>query len=315
VAVLQIVGNQSGAGKTSLAAALLVAANAAGKKAAYYKPFSDAPGLDADTAFIGLLLQYIGGPSVPDPRKPADSHDFTDTQTTITNLQSEADLVIIEGPDAATPLDIGGTVLLVHKYSQQASISDSVSQAGPLLAGIVVNATPIHRRDEVARDLAGQALPVAVIPESRSMLTVTVEQLANHLGGQWVLDPVNADAPVERFMIGGNIMDEGPTYFDRYPNQAVITRVERPDIQMASMCDKTCCLVLTGPGEPTEYIKSEALKREVPLIQVRTNTMDTAESLAGLLDRADARTITKANHFAGLLEQYLGSDAIQQLIS
>jgi hypothetical protein len=42
--------------------------------------------------------------------------------------------------------------------------------------------------------------------------------------------------------------------------------------------------------------------------------MDTAESLAGLLDRADARTITKANHFAGLLEQYLGSDAIQQLI-
>jgi BioD-like phosphotransacetylase family protein len=314
VAVLQIVGNQSGAGKTSLAAALLVAANAAGKKAAYYKPFSDAPGLDADTAFIGLLLQSIGGPSVPDPRKPADSHDFTDTQTTITNLQSEADLVIIEGPDAATPLDIGGTVLLVHKYSQQASISDSVSQAGPLLAGIVVNATPIHRRDEVARDLAGQALPVAVIPESRSMLTVTVEQLANHLGGQWVLDPVNADAPVERFMIGGNIMDEGPTYFDRYPNQAVITRVERPDIQMASMCDKTCCLVLTGPGEPTEYIKSEALKREVPLIQVRTNTMDTAESLAGLLDRADARTITKANHFAGLLEQYLGSDAIQQLI-
>ena len=315
MAVLQIVGNQSGAGKTSLAAALLVAANAAGKKAAYYKAFSDAPGLDADAAFIGLLLQSHGGPSVPDPSKPIDAHDLANTQAAIASLQSEVDLVIVEGSDAVTPLDIGGKVVLVHRYSQQASISDSVSQAGPLLAGIIVNATPIHRRDEAARDLAGQALPVAVIPESRGMLTVTVEQLANHLGGQWVLDPVHADAPVERFMIGGNIMDEGPTYFDRYPNQAVITRVERPDIQMASMCDKTCCIVLTGPGEPTEYIKAEALKREVPLIQVRTNTMDTAESLAGLLDRADARTITKANHFAGLLDQYLGADALQQLIS
>ena len=144
---------------------------------------------------------------------------------------------------------------------------------------------------------------------------MTVEQLAEHLGGQWVLDPVNIDAPVERFMIGGNIMDGGPTYFNRYPNQAMITRVERPDIQMASMCDKTCCLVLTGPGEPTEYIKAEALQREVPLIQVRTNTHETAAALAGLLDKADARTIAKANHFAGLLEQYLGAAALELLLS
>ncbi|MCI0844220.1 MAG: hypothetical protein J4N87_02615, partial [Chloroflexi bacterium] len=104
-------------------------------------------------------------------------------------------------------------------------------------------------------------------------------------------------------------------YFNRYPNQAVITRVERPDIQMASMCDKTCCLVLTGPGEPTEYIKAEALQREVPLIQVRTNTHETAAALAGLLDKADARTIAKANHFAGLLEQYLGAEALELLLS
>jgi BioD-like phosphotransacetylase family protein len=147
------------------------------------------------------------------------------------------------------------------------------------------------------------------------MLTVTVGQLAEHLGGEWVLDPVNADAPIERFMIGGNIMDEGPTYFGRYANQAVITRVERPDIQMASMCDKTCCLVLTGPGDPSDYIKSEALKRDVPLIQVRTNTLDTADALAGLLDKADAHTAAKADHFAGLLGTYLGAEGLEQLLS
>ena len=72
------------------------------------------------------------------------------------------------------------------------------------------------------------------------------------------------------------------------------TRVERPDIQMASMCDKTVCIVLTGPGEPTEYIKSEALKRGVPLMQVRTNTPETAEALNGLIDRADAPACGKS---------------------
>ena len=311
MAVLQIVGNTSGAGKTSLAAALLVTASAAGKQAAYYKPFADEPTADSDVAFISGLLESIGGPAVPSPGNKNDSGDLTTAQAEISRLESEAGLVVIEGPDGSAPYALESKVILVRRHSP----GDALVASIPNLAAIIVNAVPIHRRDQVARELAGQSVPIAVIPESRGMLSVTVEQLADHLGGQWVLDPVNIDAPVERFMIGGNIMDEGPTYFGRYPNQAVITRVERPDIQMDSMCDKTCCLVLTGPGEPTDYIKSEALKREVPLIQVRTNTLDTADALAGLIDKADARTAAKARHFAGLLEKYLGAETIDQLLS
>ncbi len=328
MAVLQIVGNQSGAGKTSLAAALLVTANAAGKQAAYYKPFSDEPGADPDAAFVSRLLQSLGGPAVPAPKPLTSSTDaaaMAEVQAEVSKLESEAGIVIIEGPDASGhpvgPYAPGQKVILVHRCPQPvdpAAVAASID-ASKNMAGIVVNAVPIHRRDEVARELAGLpeslAVPVAVIPESRGMLSVTVEQLAEHLGGQWVLDPVNIDAPVERFMIGGNIMDTGPTYFGRYANQAVITRVERPDIQMACMGENTCCLVLTGPGEPNEYIKAEALQREVPLIQVRSNTLDTVESLAGLLDKADARTATKASHFAGLLERYMGAEAVEQLLS
>ena len=315
MAVLQIVGNQSGAGKTSLAAALTIKANAIGKKVAYFKPFSDAPNLDPDAAFISLLLQSLGGSAVTASNKPNVSDNLNGIQAAVAKLQSAADIVITEGSNTTNPLEIDGKVLLVFQPTKQSSITDAISAAGPNLGGIIANAVPIHRRDELARDLSSQNVPVAVIPESRGMLTITVEQLANHLGGRWVLDPVNNDVPVERFMIGGNILDEGPTYFDRYPNQAVITRVERPDIQMASMGEKTCCLVLTGPGEPTEYIKAEALKREVPLIQVRTNTMDTVESLAGLINQAAARTLTKANQFADLLDTYMDAYALQQLLN
>ena len=332
MAVLQIVGNESGAGKTSLAAALLLTANAAGKHAAYYKPFSSEPGADPDVAFISQLLQTTSsGPLVPAPKPQATSADAAalgEVRTEISKLESEAGVVIIEGPGGSVnysePYAPDSKVLLVHRYAQQtgaAAVTGCINAVGnaasavPGLAGIVVNAVPIHRRDEVARNLDGLSSSLAVIPESRGMLSVTVEQLAEHLGGQWVLDPANTDAPVERFMIGGNIMDEGPTYFGRYANQAVITRVERPDIQMACMSENTKCLVLTGPGEPIEYIKAEALQREIPLIQVRSNTLDTVESLAGLLDKADARTAAKASHFAGLLERYMGAEAIEQLLS
>ena len=321
MAVLQIVGNQPGAGRTSLAGALLVTANAAGKRAAYAKPFSNEPGSDPDVAFISQLLEAADGPAIPAPR-PQDTSTSAEVlgevQAEVAKLESEAGIVVIEGPDTPAPYDLDTKVILVHLYSQQTGIgavAASISAAGPSLAAIVVNAVPIHRRDEVALGLGPQSVPLAVIPESRGMLSVTVAQLAEHLGGQWVLEPVNTDAPVERFIIGGNIMDEGPTYFGRYAHQAVITRVERPDIQMACMSKNTCCLVLTGPGEPNEYIKAEALEREVPLIQVRSNTVATVESLAGLIDKADARTAAKASHFAGLLERYMGAEAIEQLLS
>ena len=52
MAVLQIVGNQSGVGKTSLASALLVTANNAGKKVAYYKPFADGRTADPDVCLL-----------------------------------------------------------------------------------------------------------------------------------------------------------------------------------------------------------------------------------------------------------------------
>ena len=37
----------------------------------------------------------------------------------------------------------------------------------------------------------------------------TVRQIAETLGAHWVQEPVNLDAPVQQFLIGGNIMDSG----------------------------------------------------------------------------------------------------------
>ena len=187
------------------------------------------------------------------------------------------------------------------------------------MAGLVVNSGPVYRRHQISHTLLEplreRGIPVwGAIPEDRFMLAVTVQQIADHLGGSWVQEPENTDAPVDRFLIGGNIMDSGPSYFGRYQNQAVITRAERPDIQMVSLMCDTKCLVLTGGNQPTEYVRVEADQRGVPLLSVAAGTITTAESLGGLLEQANPHSIHKVRRFSELMHQHLDMDGLTAVI-
>ena len=144
------------------------------------------------------------------------------------------------------------------------------------------------------------------------MLALTLGQVADFLGGNWVEEPSDAELWIDRFLIGGNIMDSGPNYFGRYPNQAVITRTARPDIQLASLMCNTRFLVLTGGGEPTEYIRVEAQKHDASLLLVEGGTLETAEALEGLLGLSNPYSEHKVCRFTELVEQHIegGLDGI-----
>jgi BioD-like phosphotransacetylase family protein len=325
VPALLITGNRTGAGKTSLAAALLAHLHRSGRRGAYWKPFSDSPETDADVRFAAEVLSDPLGlspvpPPIPQTQLPLAGDGL---RSQYSSLQGQADVVLIEVPEGGKAAELADAldvrVLRVHAYSpgeDPSTVGASAQQIGGRLAGLVVNAVPIYRRDGVAAELVSQNLPsTTVIPESRFMLTVTVEQIAAHLGGEWVLDPVNIEAPVERYLIGGNIMDSGPTYFGRFANQAVIARVQRPDIHLASMGAETRCLVLTGPGEANEYIKAEARERDIPLIRVQSSTLDTAEALGSVLGQGTVHSLAKAQHFAELLTRYASQDVVEGWLS
>ncbi|HCP22987.1 MAG TPA: hypothetical protein DIT90_02560, partial [Dehalococcoidia bacterium] len=108
MAVIQIVGNQSGSGRTSVASALLVTAQAAGKNAAYYKPTSPQAEADPDVAYVSQLI--TGGPAVPAPQT---SPSEAQVQEAVAALESQADVVIVEGPDSASPLTTNSKVVFV----------------------------------------------------------------------------------------------------------------------------------------------------------------------------------------------------------
>ena len=339
--VLQIVGDRARAGKTSLAGALLLEHVDAGRRAAYFKPFSAAGLDDADVSFLCHdLLNYDSTPEgFNGQRFPSASSDLPllseDIRRAVAQLQDHSDLVLVESPDlistagtaSSLPSDLSALldakVLALFRYTPElssASVAAAVQPFGDRLAGVIINGVTAYRTQQVKENLAAELANSGVamlgaLPEDRTMLGVTVEQLADYLGGRWVQEPENTDASVERFLIGGNIMDRGPTYFGRYANQAVVTRAARPDIQMACLTSDVRCLVLTGGDEPTEYVKAEAMQRGVPMILVDEGTLKTVEDLGGLLDLATSYSRRKIERFLGLLRENLDIDSLVGLVS
>ena len=226
---------------------------------------------------------------------------------------------LLAGQFLARGILAGQPSLLLFGYSggadagtEAARIAAAAKSLGDDLAGVRINGVTRHRRmaveQQVVSVLRSAGTPVlGAIPEDREMLALTVRQVAEFLGGRWIQEPTDAAAWVDRFLIGGNIMDSGPSYFGRYPNQAVITRSGRPDIQMACLASDTKCLVLTGGEEPTEYIRVEARQRSAAVLLVPGSTLEVAESLAGLLEQANPYSEQKLSRFAALMERHLDS--------
>jgi len=337
VVVIQVIGNRPAVGKTCLIAALLNELTNYGKTACYYKPFSRTPDQDLDTEFISqaLLPASIVPPLPQNYPDNAVTSSPKDVHEAICKLADTFDVVLIEGPNQAIEIEggasippnclseLGTKVLLIYQYEtglEASTISHSVQTLRSNLSAVVINGFPRHRHRSVCEgivsDLNANAVPtLGALPEDRTMLSVTVQQVAEHLGGRWLHPPTDPTVWIDRFLIGGNIMDSGPNYFGRYCHQAVITRAERPDIQMASLVSDTRCLVLTGGSEPTEYIQVEASKKDVPIILVEGDTLSTLDSLAGILEMATPYALHKVQRFSELMHNYLDMPALHRLFA
>ena len=345
--VLQIIANRPAAGKTLLAGALLArlanagqsAGPAAGPTAAaaqsavWYKPLSPTPAADPDVAFMAQLLPPDAvPPPLPQPYNPASANAAAlppeqqdEIAATVANLAAAFDPVLVEWAlpltDTAAPPPIlpGHPVLLLHSYTpgqpadrQAAAIAAAAATLGSDLSGIIINGVLRYRRQAAQREIIAplrqQGLPIlGAIPESRPLLALTMQQIADGLGGRWIQEPADFAETLDRFLIGGNLMDSGPHYFGRYPRQGVITRGGRPDLQLACLAtgNNTRLLALTEGVEPTEYIRVTARQQQTPILLLDGPTLETAAALAAMQTQAHPHTPEKLSHFAALLDEHL----------
>ncbi|MBM3926122.1 MAG: phosphotransacetylase family protein [SAR202 cluster bacterium] len=327
---IYIATDRPGAGKTAAALGLAAHLLSQGKRAAYAKLFSGNPAGDPDVAFAAQRFPgaAIAQPDFPFPLSDLASNSaqaLNKVKTSLTPHMSRYEAVVVEGPSLVGPAGdmsgiskqavqtLGAKAVLVARYEKGVAADTLRAKALSLgtSAGVIINMVPRYRLCEVQQALAplGKQF-LGAIPEDRVMMAPTLGQVARQLNAQWVMGQEKSEVLLESFLIGGNIMDSGTTYFGRNEAKAVVVRGDRPDLQLAALREPLRALILTGGHEPVEYIFHEVETRNTPLIITPHDTHGTSNTLGALLESVSVRHPAKISRFQDLLNQYCNIPAL-----
>ena len=316
--IVYLAGQTSGSGVTAVAAGLAASWRSTGKRVSLVKPLSTAG--DSDPAFFAELggssdTETIDGDTATidgDPAPELIEHAVRLVQA----LDGSSDIVVVEG----LPLDIDSSPVLAEGLNARVigvipyarSLGGETADAwrgafGSQLAGLLVNKRTLYAEHDVAArllsELAGDGVSAfGALPEDRLLLAPTVQQVVDCLGGVYFTAPDGAGALIEHFLIGGLITEWGGNYFGRLPNQAVIVRGGRIDIQMSALNFPLSALILTGCDTPSQYVYQRADDLDAPLIAVSQNTHETAAALESLSAAVTVHHPDKARRAAELLD-------------
>jgi len=262
--------------------------------------------------------------SQTDYRCQPEGGDYFDKVAAAFSRVSEGkDVVILEGGSTLTEGSLVGLpsyrlckllearVLVVAKYSSDL-VADEILGAkrlsGECMIGCVINSVPARRmafvEEAVIPFLEERRIRVfGALPQERLLLSVSVGELADALGGEILCAESQVDELVENVMIGAMSVDSALTFFRRKLNKAVITSGDRPDIQLAALETSTKCLILTGNLHPSPIILNRAEELDVPMILVSQDTMTAMQTIEQFFGKSRFHQRKKVLRFERLLSE------------
>jgi len=287
MSVLYITSQKQGSGKTTFCAAIAGILNDAGKVVHLVKPYPQGElGQGSDNAKLSKLIDNVVDP-------PSDK-TVDALIAVIKDADSKCDWVIVE---ASPPLrvedqvlivqELGAKVLVISVPSEIDSVAGFSKNFQPYLAGVIINQLPKYARTQIEQNISRNFIDahislLGMVPEDRTLLSLSVSQICERLGGRVFGEEQNFDALVEHFMVGGFGMDPGQYSFSTRSKKAVVVRGDRPDVQMSALGTEMECFIMTNGIDPIEYVKYEATEEQVAIIIVDSNTLDTMENISGL---------------------------------
>ena len=328
MAALYITSPQAGAGKTMVCAGLGRHLKSQGKKVGFFKPLvadiksRDEKAADSDTAFLKRILSLkepvddlcpvIGGEELAAKVKQA-----------YARVAKGKDVVIVEGVwrrrPGAPPIEasyeivkaLGAKVIVVEAYSPGLFQTKFASYQGfgEHLLGVVINKVPMSRMEAVRGWLGGVAV-LGVIPEDRTLLSLTVAELAELIEGKIVNDTGKSAELVENYMLGALGVDSGLDYFGRKDNKAVVVKGERPDMQLAALETSTKCLVVSGDGAPIHAVLHSAEGKAIPVIVTDEDTASVMDSIEKALGMTKFNQEAKLPRLAEIMKQQFDFEAL-----
>lgn len=294
-------------GKTAFCAAIGKWFQEKGKKVGYFKPLRTGQTPDKDAAFLKKVFSLEETAEQLSPvninEAPADLESTV--KAAYDTVSKGKDIVLVEGigglgsDGAATQASLkllgllNAKVLLIARYSTKTSaeIQTTASKIKEHLLGVVINAVPsgklVQTKEVLRAELQEKGIKVlGVLPQHRSLFTVSVSELAENLGGKQLVPVTDSGGLVENVMIGVHTPDSALLYYGRKANKAIVVRGDRSDMQLAALQSSTRCLVLTHDKKPMPFITAEAKSKGVPVITFPKDDLAVIEQIEKLLNQA-----------------------------
>jgi BioD-like phosphotransacetylase family protein len=203
--------------------------------------------------------------------------------------------------------------LVLARYSSDLQVIDDLLTAkarfGDSLLGVVVNVVP-RPRMEFAQTMIKPFLEkrgvqvLGILPQERLLLSMSVADLIEGLGGEILCCEDKKDELAEHLMVGAMSADAALTFFRRKPHKAVITGGDRADVQLAALETSTTCLILTGNLYPSPLVLSRADELGVPIILTKYDTLTTVEIVERHFGKGRFHQWKKMRRLEELLDEY-----------
>jgi|TARA_B100002052_G_scaffold290789_1_gene309884 BioD-like phosphotransacetylase family protein len=275
-----VASNKKKAGKTSVASALSGHLNLNNSKSAILNTQS---GDNKSNFSEELGLEIINS-------SPLESDKISKFSEEIIK-NSKDNVLITESSANDSKLNVEIAKKSNSKILYVASINEDLDSIikyyGESLGGIVLNKIPRYRYEEVVNKYS--SLPfLGYIPDNRYFVSNTVDQIAEHLDGEYVFDGDGKDSLILNVLIGGIVLDWSVHYYSSKENVIALIRGDRPDLQLGAMQSggNVKSIVLTKGIKPIEYVVYEAKKQEIPLISVKSDTHETAQMISKLVGKS-----------------------------
>jgi BioD-like phosphotransacetylase family protein len=350
---IYVTSTQTFSGKSALCVGMLRRFQQDGFKIGYMKPVCPAACqivgdriVDEDTHFVkntfSLTEAYEDmSPVLLNDQEvmsvlSGEEHDYVErVKSAFETVSKSKDVVVLEGggslregwivnlapPQVSDLLD--AREIVVVSYENDLQVVDDLITArvrlGDSLLGGVINRVPGRRldfvREQVKPFVEKNGVPVlAVLPKEKILLSTSVSELREGLGGEILCGHQGLEELVENVMIGAMNVDSAFTYFRRKPNKVVITGGDRPDIQMAALETSTKCIVVTGNLRPSPMIIGRAEELGVPIIMTYHDTFTVVEMIEGFFGKTPFHQQSKIERYDQLLDQNMDFDALYKAI-
>lgn len=217
-------------------------------------------------------------------------------------------------------LDAG--LLFLDTFREELSVDRIVAASeyfAPYFLGAVVNWVPEWRvsfcKNLLRRFMEHKGIEVlGSIPADKVLRSISVDDLAEALGGRIICAADRGEELIESMMVGAMGQEQALRLFRKAHNKVVVTGGDRSDIQLAALETATKALILTGGSRPSPIVLGQAEEMGVPIIIVDSDTATAVEMVENAIGKQKVHSPTKVERIREFIREEIDLDALLEMI-